>query len=959
MNFNKFTLFILILSFFPVSEIFGQISIDWNNIPSEIKERNSFKRMEYFYRQRANPDGTFPIETYYQERKKEISGQANRFYKSLLELAVWTSVGPKGINATFPAHWGEMSGRVPGIAVDPSDANTVYIGAAAGGIWKSTNGGTSWTNLGDDLASLTFGALAVDPNNSSNVYAGAGEAMYSFNPNIYDGKGLYKSTDGGGTWTQITNGFGSQTQFSDIEVSPHNSNILFAALGSGYWHLGSLSNEGVWKSTDEGVTWTKVLSSADAFDVIVDPSDPNYVYAATGGVRAEAGFYYSSDGGNVWNQVNTGLPAGTSIGRMQIAQSPNNTLVFYALIYGSSTTVYKSTDRGINWNQISIGTNLGGTYNGSTWSDQGWYDLCIAADPSDENHVLLGNVELHQTTNGADFSPLRISGGTGAWDSPAHVDYHKIVFAPSNSDVIYVGCDGGIYKSTDGGSNWSSANADLSTLQLYRIASHPTNPDILFGGAQDNGNFRTLDRGATTYDFVSTGDGMECVYDYTDGNIVYFMTQYGSLYKSTNGGNSYTSLISSGGSWLVPVLLHPVNHNHIFSIYSGKSVMYSPDGGSQWYYLPGSQNVVSSDNINTMAMSIVDTSNIVLAASGSYTNTPDIMVTSDGGANWTDVSGNLGGTERYVSRVVTHPTEANTIFVVRSGFSSGNKIYRSTDLGSIWTNVSGNLPNVPHNDLFIDPDNPDNYYAANDLGVYLSTDAGANWNREGNGMPFVPAIDFSYQDYGSLRMLRVATHGRSAFEFNLDDLLPVELVSFSAGLVDSKVIINWSTVTEQNNYGFQVEKSEDGKNWTSIGFVKGSGNSNSEKSYSFTDNDLSFAKILYRLKQIDVDGSSTYSKSIEISIDNIANGFTLEQNYPNPFNPVTNIKFGFSKNTKAKLVVYDILGSQVAVLFNEVADAGRIYRLKFGASNLASGVYLYKLETEKGIVAVKKMILLK
>jgi photosystem II stability/assembly factor-like uncharacterized protein len=767
----KKLILLMALILFPFSSLISQQSSIWDRVPEEISERNSFKRFEWFYRQRAIPYDTISIHTYYSESKKEIQKHISGEQESP-DILQWNSVGPSGIISGFPSHWGEMSGRIRGLAVHPTDPMTVYVGAAAGSIWKTTNGGTSWANVGDNLASLSYGAIAIDPNNPSVVYAGAGEAMYLFSTNIYDGKGVYKSTDAGGSWTQITNGFGTVTHFSDLEVSPHNSNIVLAALGSGYWHLGYIGNEGVWRSSDAGNTWTRTLNVLDAFDVIVHPSNANIVYAATGGGFTTSGFHISTDAGVTWNQSNTGLPSTTSISRMHISLANSSPATIYALIYDGSGSpkAYKTTNAGSSWSQISAGVQLGGTYDGTNWIDQGWYDLCIAVNPSNANSVFIGNIELHQSTDGSTFSPKRISGGSSAWDCPTHVDLHRIVFAPSNSNYVYIACDGGIYKSTDGGSSWSSANKGITTIQLYRIASHPSDHDTLLGGAQDNGNFRTLNGGSTAWDFVTTGDGMECFFDHTTPNVVYFATQNASLYKSTNYGTTNTWLGSFGGAWISPFFIHPSNNQMLYT--ATDDVYRSTNAGSSFTVI--ANNVTTSDLINTMAQSSVNPNNMILAGSGSYTSSPQVKVSTDGGFTWTDVTSNIPGSQRYVTRVVTHPTNANTMYVVRSGFSSGNKIYMTTNLGSNWTNVSGDLPNIPHNDFFVDPAITTDYYAANDFGVYRSTNSGTNWFREGTGMPFVPVMDFSYAFANGKRYLRAATHGRSVFETDLDYVVSVE-----------------------------------------------------------------------------------------------------------------------------------------------------------------------------------------
>ena len=945
----KSALFASLILFIDLS--YPQYASAWDQIPQDVKERNFFKRYEWFYRQRAFPYDTVSTFTYFSEFRKE-----KQKIDELGELEVnnlqWSQIGPSGIISGFPAHWGQMSGRIRGIAVHPTDPNTVYIGVAAGGIWKTTNGGSSWTNIGDNLASLSYGAIAIDQNNPNNVYAGAGEILYSFSTIVYDGQGLFKSTNAGSTWTQITNGFGNVTHFGDLEVSPHNSNHIFAALGSGYYYRGNLGNEGIWRSTDGGINWTRTLFVVDAFDVIIHPTNSTLVYAAAGGAVTSGGFYVSFDGGINWSQSNTGLPAANTIRRMQISLCTSSPSIIYGIIYDGSGTpkAYKSLNGGLSWGQISVGTQLGGNYGGG-WSDQGGYDLCIAVNPNNVNQVFAGNIELHQSTNGSTFSPKRITGGTTAWDCPSHTDLHRIVFAPSNSNVIYIGCDGGIYKSTDSGNNWSSANSGIETIQFYRLASHPTKHDTLLGGAQDNGNFRTLIGGSSPWDFVSTGDGMECFFDHTVPTTVYFSTQNGSLNKSTNSGTTSTWLGSVNGNWLTPFFMHPQNNQWLYT--ANNSVLRSTNGGTSFTTI--ANNVSPVDMINTMSQNPGNPLNMIFAGSGWFTSNPVVKRSTDGGFTWTDITGSIPGTPRYISRVLCSPTVSNTMFVVRSGFSVGNKIYMSTDIGVTWTNISGNLPDVPHNDIFVDPMHSNHFYAANDFGVYRTTDGGVTWQREGLGMPFVPVMDFSYGVSDGNRYLRAATHGRSAFETDLDNIVPVELTSFTAQAINGNVELNWTTATELNNSGFEVQRSINDASFEALAFIPGFGTTTEPKEYSYTDENIS-GFLRYRLKQIDYNGNFEYSGIVEVqSLLNLS--YQLHQNYPNPFNPITNISFILPSEGNVSLTIYNSLGEVVEILINEHQKEGK-YDIVWNAESYPSGVYYYRLNV--GLyVQTKKMLLVK
>ncbi len=679
----------------------------------------------------------------------------------------------------------------------------MYIGAAAGGLWKTTNGGTSWSVLSDDFAINTFGAIAIDPNNPNVVYAGTGESIGSFNLQNLDGRGLYKSTNDGATWTQITNGFGAQTHFGMIAVNPNNSNIVIACLGSGYSFLGNLQNEGVWRSVDAGTTWSKVINVDNAFDVVFHPSVVGKVYAAAG---SGAGVFVSTDHGATWTTTNTGLPL-ASLSRIQIAIANSSSSILYAYIYnGTETRVYKSTDGASSWSQISAGVRLSGTYDGTNWIDQAWYDATIAVKPNDPNFVLTGNVEIHRTTNGADFSPLRLAGGpyggTRAWDCPTHTDIHRIVYAPSDPNIVYLGCDGGIFKSTDGGNSFASANAAISTIQFYRIASHPTDRNIVIGGAQDNGNYKTSDGGATPWALTTTGDGMECLFDYASPNVVFMSTQNGNLLRSMSGGDYGTYATARPAwevtpNWTTPLIIHPTDHNTLYT--ASRRIWRSTNQGSSWTALTGT--IATSDVMNGLAQGRTNPNVMIASASGYSNSNPQVLVSTDGGVNWTDVAARIPGAARYVARVLVHPLDHNTLFVVRSGFGSG-KLYMSNDGGQTWTNMSGDLPDIPASDFFVDPQRPRQWFIANDFGVYLSTNRGVNWSRQASGIPIVPGLDFDYFSSAGTRLLRLGTHGRSAYEapLSLDSVASIFVTPLAKGFpkVEANVVSDTSVATIYN-----------------------------------------------------------------------------------------------------------------------------------------------------------------
>lgn len=996
MTFNKRTLpIILTLFLFFGPELLAQYANFWDGIPKNIKEKNFYKRYEWFYRPRTDANGNVPMKHFSEQMKIEktkiASQKTSKFSKVMGTSDLWTNIGPKAISMTGSGlTWGNVSGRARGLAVDPADPDVVYIGAAAGGIWKTNDGGGTWSDISGDFTLLTFGAIAIDPNNTNTIYAGTGEARYFFNQQTYEGDGLYKSVDGGSSWSDISDGSWTVTQFSDIAISPHNSNHILVALGSGNYNYGSYSNEGVWYSSNGGTSWSEVITAGDAFDVGFSPTNADSAYAVIGSENASSGFYVSTDGGASFpTQITTfdTFEADTSMGRAQFVQSPSRSSRFYMLIYDSdgqfpgsqATAAFKSTDGGGTWSHISSGDNIAGTYNGSTVSDQGSYDLCLDVSPTNPDSVFFGNVEMSSTSNGSTINFVRETGGTTAWDCPIHVDIHKIVYSPSHSKYIYAVSDGGVYRSTDGGANWSDLNNDITTIQFYNIASHPSNPNIIYGGAQDNGNFSTTDKGATNWVFEKTGDGMTCFVDRSGGgDTVLISTQYGRIYLSTDGGGSFSTVVSSDvfgtTAWTVPLWQDTGDPDIVYAAHT-RVIKRSTSKGSGSWSTYSSTPASFTQNITDVIQSPA-TPNNMIAALSQYDYTPLIYKSGNRGVDWTGVTTeyNTGASSGAapVLGAAAHPTDGDTFYLLRASYYSSGQVMVTTDGGDTWSETFSTLPDVPANDLFIDPDNTNHIYVANDFGVYWSSDGGTSFSKLNNGMPFLPVIDFDFYDDGSNRYLRAATHGRGVYELNIDSPLPVELSNFEVIAQEQSVLLNWETISETNNFGFEVQRSEGGNEFVKLGFVQGNGNTNKPQYYSYTDAELPLVnKVWYRLKQIDNDGQYKYSKTVSVDISTITGiedesknlTFDLAQNYPNPFNPATKISYTLPTTSMVNITIVNVLGQRVANLVAEEMPAGK-HEALWNASEFSSGVYIYKIQVvpvngDQAFSAVRKMILAK
>ena len=787
---SLFTGILVVFMVLLLPDTYAQTVSKWDQVPASVKKRNSFKRLEWFYRPRMNEKDVFPREFIDQQKESEYATsqlKAGSEYRS----AQWTNIGPAGIDCAadfMVPHWGVLSGRVRGFAVHPTNPDIVYAGAASGGVWKSIDGGQNWVDKSGELNSLTFGAIAIDPSNPDVVFAGTGEYHWILTERFYSGDGLYKSTNGGDSWTKVNAEFGNVTHFTDLVISPHNPNILMAAIAKNLQDASP--NEGIWRSEDGGQHWDCVLPGEGMYDLSFHPVDASIVFAACGNEQALAGMLMSTDGGHSFTSVNAGLPAPDHIGRIQFDISFSNPLVMYAVIFDKnilpgemSTRMYKSINGGVTWAQISAGVNL------CAFSDQGFYDLCIAVDPTNPNHVFMGNVEFIQSTNGETFTPVRNpagpGGGSDPFDSYTHLDHHIIRFAPSDPSVIYVGCDGGVFKSTDSGASFFAMNTDINTIQSYRVASHTSNPDILYTGAQDNGFVSTHDRGATPYKLELLGDGTECFVDYSNPDIIFFATIGGYFGRSANGGQSWELLVdpvtlNDSSAFLCPYWQHPTNPEIIYGCLKQK-LYKSTDKGLSWAYTTTSPIVGSA--IYSAAQSPVNPNNMMVAARNGALS---LVCSSDGGVNWQDITGNLGALSGgNFMRLQADPFDGNTFYLLKNAYS-GAIVVKTTDFGMTWTDISANLPKVPVNDIFIDRDNAGVMYLANDFGVYRTDNSGESWERMNNGMPFVPVLDFDCFNFDNTRLLRAATYGRGIFELDLEDF-----TSVNDNLVQSANIKVW------------------------------------------------------------------------------------------------------------------------------------------------------------------------
>ncbi len=669
----------------------------------------------------------------------------------------WTALGPGPQLASAGSGHGYKvlggAGRVNCIAFHPNDPDRLWIGSPAGGLWKTVNGGTSWTSLSDSLPNLGVSSVVVDPRQTNTLYMATGDADSNGQQGTYS-IGVLKSTDGGQSW--LTTGLSltenQQLRVWKLVMHPNNSNILMAA-----------TNFGLWRTVDGAATWQVVLDEAVISDIEVDPSFPDYWYAAIYG----QGIAWTNDLGDSWSLA-AGLPAaGSGYGRVELTICPADTYILYAVaavedesaynngLYG----VYRSTDGGFNWELVHQQNlengqpNLLGWYDGLNFggepdiSGQGSYDLTIAVHPSNPNIVYVGGVNIWRSDDAGESWQLAsywLDEDNNFSQPYIHSDHHAMVFAPDEN--LYMGNDGGIYKLQD--QVWNDLSEGLNIHQIDRLSVSQTRTDMTTIGAQDNGSARLL---AGQWRQMIGGDGLETVVDYSNENVIYASTYNGAHNRSDDGGLTFKALnLPADGAWATPFMQDPNDPAGLFR--ASKFVAYSPDRGENWFE---ASPQISEFPLGSMAIA-PSNSNVVYVADLSYNQNSQIFARTLDGQNWEAVT-SPGG----VTAIAVHPTQHLTVFTTKGSFTAGEKVFRSDDGGQNWSNISGSLPNMPVNCITVDPDRPDDVYVGTDLGVFLST-AGSDWQPFNDGMPALIVKDLEIQR--SSRVLRAATYGRGLWE---------------------------------------------------------------------------------------------------------------------------------------------------------------------------------------------------
>lgn len=750
--------------------------IDTPDTVSENSTRPAYPN-EWMYNQRAYPDNII--------NKRAIT-EARTQFKDIMSTRSsqendWEFLGPLN-----------TGGRITDAAISPDNNDHLYVTTAVGGVFRTFDKGQNWEPIFDDIAVPSIGNIAIAPSNAQRIYIGTGEANGSATSGAFLGNGVYRSDNGGDTWTAT--GLEDSNHIGRIVVDPQDQDRVFAAA-TGILY-GKNDERGIYRTINGGDDWEQVLFVTDstaAIDIVMNPIDTDTLFAAMwertrkpyqrdyAGVSSAV--HRSVDGGDTWEVLTNGLPTSNDqTGRIGLAISESNPNTIYARYTTNEITntfdgVYKSTDSGNTWTLIS-----NSSVNGVD-SSFGWYFGNIRVHPDDEDELYILGQLLFRTQNGG-----------ASWQSVSgmHVDHHAMDFSRTDSDFILAGNDGGAYISENRGVTWTKF-LNLPITQFYNIEVDFTEPVNVFGGTQDN---NTIRKTATTDNWFSVwgGDGFHVNVDPSDNDFAYAESQFGNLARSTDGGFSFSSALnginqSDRNNWNTPVILSPFNPEIVY--YGSNRLYRSTNRAVNWTAISDDltdglhpSGSLSFGTLTAIAASYLNESTV-------YTGSDDgnVNVTFDGGATWENISNGLP--DRYITSLAISPEDDQTVYVTLSGFTNLDytpHVFKTIDGGQTWSDLSSNLPNIPVNDLIIIPNQGGELLVlATDMNVWYSEDDGSTWDILGNDLPPTIIRDLKY--HAPTQTLYAGTFGRSIHQIDLSNLV-LSVDDIQESTVDTRVFPN-------------------------------------------------------------------------------------------------------------------------------------------------------------------------
>ncbi|MFZ4542605.1 MAG: hypothetical protein ACOYOA_01040 [Saprospiraceae bacterium] len=745
------------------------------------------KPSELFYQQRTYPERTFNVDGYFSALGQVEANLSSRNAPERGFGANWDAEGPNNVG-----------GRVNCIAIHPTNSAIILIGTSSGGMFRTSNGGNTWIPVFDNQNTLAIGDIVFSASNPDIVFVGTGDPNISGYPFV--GNGIYKSIDAGLTWTY--SGLTETRIVSRIVVHPTNPNIIYAAtMGSPFERN---EDRGLYKSINGGLSWTKIFfasNQAGVIDVILSRQNPNLLYlAAWDRIRTNkesiisgtsSKVYRSLDGGNNWSVVN-GLPSSDN-GRIGLAFSPISPTTIVAIIAttsGDLKGIYRTTNSGTNWTNLASASIFQNLYVG-----MGWYFGKIAMTANGEIYAL--GVDLWRYRN-------------SAWENiteaveKVHVDMHDVAFY---NNFLVLATDGGVFRTEINSGVWAKIE-NLNITQCYRVSISPHAKGKYWIGSQDNGTIVGNKSQADNWNTVQLGDGFRTQFYRSQKKSFIVELQEGNLLITRDSGRSFTGatlgmMISERKSWDMPYFISDFPSENL---YAGTYRAYKSSSANSVVWQSFSSDLTKGNFYG-------DKFHVVTAmAESKYDEGIIYAGTSDGNVwifeqkTWFKISDNLPN--RYVTSIRTSPSSRNSVFVTHSGYKDNDNtalVHVSTDKGFTWQPLKGDLPDIALNDIAILPNQSDSIlFVATDAGVFGTTNKGRNWQRLGKNMPMVPVYELAIDSVN--RLLIAATHGRSVFSYPLDTFL---IKATSKVSISGKIILPAGSALQRVKVSIQYDNEND------------------------------------------------------------------------------------------------------------------------------------------------------
>lgn len=688
-----------------------------------------------------------------------------------------------------------MSGRVTAIDAVNKDTRIIYLGAAAGGVWKSITGGTLWKPI-FDKHTQSIGDLKIDQKNPETIWVGTGES--NMRNSVSVGDGMYKTVDGGETWKRV--GLEGTGHISKIQIDPGNSDVVYVAAPGPLW--GDSPERGLFKTMNGGAIWEKVLyidEKTGCADVIIDPKNPNIIYASMWDFRRKpwafssggpgSGLYKSTDGGATWNRIDKGFTDGI-LGRIILAMSPSDSKIIYAIAEAKNTALFKSTDGGESWTKKSSSSNV---------TARPFYFSLLTVDPTNSNRLYRPAFNLSISDDaGESWFDASTEGG---W---VHSDLHALWINPNNSSHMLVGTDGGVYMSFDKGNNWMFLN-NLPLAQYYHISVDMESPYNIYGGMQDNGSWvgpSSAPGGVRGKDWepIGFGDGFWVQPDYSDNNFIYWEYQGGNINrvnKATNENKDIRPQPLKGEkklrfNWNTPIYM-PMSNPGV--LYMGSQYLFrSTTRGDSWERISGDLTTndpekqkqdesggLSVDNssaenhctIFTIAESPLDKDLIFVG-----TDDGNVQISQNAGKSWTNVAANITGLPKYmcISSIEPSRFDKKVVYITVDGHAMGDMnsyVYKTSDLGKTWRKIStDDIKSFAHK-IKEDLVNKNLLFVGTEFGLFMSINGGMDWIHMNSKIPNTPVRDLVIHPVTN--DLVIGTHGRGVII--IDDITGIRNVS--------------------------------------------------------------------------------------------------------------------------------------------------------------------------------------